>query len=220
MRCFTTGVVILKSGKDQSSRCQWRRCLSRRTHLRFAAAFPRVCVWHLRLLAEWSAETITSIVPRQHELSWILKLRMIPESAKTCLLQCICRKPKIGPINFVQLITRRGNCQLEQLVSRNSRCAVSKCFQETLGISASEDGLLHRLLVRTTFWLLVMQDTMLIVFAIWWLLLGQPYPVSLHIDTCQQLMRDKWTVQWRPQAAVAQQRLKLARTASWRSKYT
>ena len=75
---------------------------------------------------------------------------MIPESAEMCLLQCICRKPKIGPINFVQLITRRGNCQLEQLVSRNSRCAVSKCFQETLGISATEDGLLHRLLVRTT----------------------------------------------------------------------
>jgi len=40
---------------------------------------------------------------------------------------------------------------LEQFVSRNSRCTVSKCFQETLGISATEeDGLLHRLLVRTT----------------------------------------------------------------------
>jgi len=40
---------------------------------------------------------------------------------------------------------------LEQFVSRNSRCTVSECFQETLGISATEeDGLLHGLLVRTT----------------------------------------------------------------------
>jgi len=40
---------------------------------------------------------------------------------------------------------------LEQFFSRNSRCTVSKCFQETLGISATEeDGLLHGLLVLTT----------------------------------------------------------------------
>ena len=43
-------------------------------------------------------------------------------------------------------------CQpLEQFVSRNSRCTVSECFHETLGISATEeDWLLHGLLVRTT----------------------------------------------------------------------
>ena len=39
----------------------------------------------------------------------------------------------------------------QQSVSRNSRCTISKCFQETLGITATEeDGLLHGLLVRTT----------------------------------------------------------------------
>ena len=38
---------------------------------------------------------------------------------------------------------------LEQFVSRNSRCTISKCFQETLGITATEeDGLLHGLSVR------------------------------------------------------------------------
>ena len=37
---------------------------------------------------------------------------------------------------------------LEQLVSRNSRCTISKCFQETLAITATEgDGLLHGLSV-------------------------------------------------------------------------
>ena len=44
----------------------------------FTATFLHVCVCvrHLRLLAEWSTETITSIVPRQHELSWMLDFRI------------------------------------------------------------------------------------------------------------------------------------------------
>jgi len=40
-----------------------------------------LCLRHLRLLAEWLTETITLIMPRKHELSWIIKLRMISESA-------------------------------------------------------------------------------------------------------------------------------------------
>ena len=43
----------------------------------------------------------------------------------------------------------KSGTSLEQFVSRNSRCAISKRFQETLGITATEeDGLLHGLLVR------------------------------------------------------------------------
>jgi len=42
---------------------------------------------------------------------------------------------------------------LEQFVSRNSRCTISKCFQETLGITVTEeDGLLHGLLVCIKVW--------------------------------------------------------------------
>jgi len=92
--------------KDWSSRCQSHRyswCDIARALLSedvssqrtapslWSAALPLhscVCVeggGNLRLLDEWSTETITIIVPRQHELSWMLKLRTIPKSAWTCV---------------------------------------------------------------------------------------------------------------------------------------
>ena len=69
---------------------------------------------------------------------------------------------------------------LEPFVSRNSRCTISKCFQETLGITATEeDGLLHGLSVRINpsgCWLCKIRLSF--VFVIWWLLLEQPHPMS------------------------------------------
>jgi len=52
----------------------------------FAAVFVRVCAAFV-ILAEWSTETITLVVLRQHELSWILKLRTISESV--CIVSLI-----------------------------------------------------------------------------------------------------------------------------------
>ena len=68
---------------------------------------------------------------------------------------------------------------LEQSVSRNGRCTISKCFQETLGITATEEGLLHGLLVRINLsGCCLCKIRLSFVFVIWWLLPQQPHPVS------------------------------------------
>ena len=72
---------------------------------------------------------------------------------------------------------------------KKSRCTISKCFQETLAVTVTEDGLLHGLLVRINpsgCWLF--KIWLSFVFVIWWLLLEQPHPVSISRHTMQNLL--------------------------------
>ena len=81
----------MKSGTDQPSHCDHAdQCWFGIQSLPFEVQLCRcvytcVSVWHLWLLAEWSTETITLIVLRQHELSWMLEHCMIVECAWTCV---------------------------------------------------------------------------------------------------------------------------------------
>jgi len=80
----TRGAILLGHCYQKMYRVSVRRLPFEVQHCRCI----RACVWrggNLRLLDEWSTETITIIVPRQHELSWMLKLRTIPKSAWTCV---------------------------------------------------------------------------------------------------------------------------------------
>jgi len=74
-------------------------------------------------------------------------LLRVPHWCKTVLFLTACYQP------------------LKQFISRNSRCTIIKRFQDTLGITATEeDGLLHSwtLSPHKHFWLLVVQDTIVI----------------------------------------------------------
>jgi len=96
----------LKGGKDRSSCCNHTGVESAHSPFplkcSFAAAFRSVCVCvrQLRLLAEWPTETITLIMPRQHEWSWMLELCMILGSARTC----VDYNAFVGSLKYIGLV--------------------------------------------------------------------------------------------------------------------
>ena len=82
MQCLNTWVVILRTSEN------WSSCYQSRTFplkSRFATAFMHVCICGICDYWSTETETITSIMPRQHKINWMLKLRMTPESTWTCV---------------------------------------------------------------------------------------------------------------------------------------